>query len=147
MHVLMTACSIDRYGVDPLDEQLAENHLRVGLCAVYVRLQQSKCRACGETTMYEEYCASLEKNTCNRAQSLVCRPHHDHRTGLSTLMVSRGCCSISLRADKISQAFSDRLLGGLLLGVSSFIFTYYTIWALVTVSNTAEFAGVHADRA
>lgn len=32
------------------------------------------------------------------------------------------------------QALSDRLLGGLLLAVSTFVFSYYTLWALVTVS-------------
>lgn len=32
------------------------------------------------------------------------------------------------------QAASDRVLGGLLLAVSTFVFAYYTTWALITVS-------------
>ncbi|UZJ53506.1 hypothetical protein CBS101457_002826 [Exobasidium rhododendri] len=34
--------------------------------------------------------------------------------------------------DTAHQAFSDRLLGGLLLAISTFVFSYYTIWALIT---------------
>ena len=38
------------------------------------------------------------------------------------------------------QSLSDRLLGGLLLGVATFVFTYYTIWALITVRPLIPFA-------
>ena len=33
------------------------------------------------------------------------------------------------------QALSDRLLGGSLLAVATFVFSYYTVWALITVST------------
>lgn len=39
-----------------------------------------------------------------------------------------------LIADISPQALSDRLLGGLMLLVSTFVFSYYTTWALLTVS-------------
>lgn len=33
-----------------------------------------------------------------------------------------------------TQATSDKLLGGMMLFVASFVFVYYTVWALLTVS-------------
>lgn len=34
------------------------------------------------------------------------------------------------------QAFSDRIIGGAFLAVATFVFVYYTLWALVTVCSS-----------
>lgn len=38
-----------------------------------------------------------------------------------------------VRALLTTQALSDRVIGGALLSVASFVFVYYTLWAIVTV--------------
>lgn len=43
--------------------------------------------------------------------------------------------------DPFPQALSDRIIGGTFLFVAGFVFTYYTLWALVTVRGDINIAG------